>query len=426
MDSRLNDRYHRLVVEHMNSSELLSAGLKALPDKISSFASTQAAWRFYQNESISLSKLQEPLTAAAHEGILAHCSLHALCVHDWSHLNYNHINKPDTYAITHATDIGYDLQTSLILSDQNGQPLAPVAQRLVSGEGSYATYQEVNPIPIVKPHLDEVTSCIQYLETQGFSKPLVHIIDREGDSVGHIRTWDAADCLWLVRARDNPHVEYKGKSQSCKAVAQELTFEKSREVSYHGKPCWQWVAEIPVRLIRPAKPSQKKGKKPAVPGIPVAAQLVVSRILSDTGEVLAEWLLLTNVTAMDVATIALWYFWRWQIECFFKLLKSAGHHLESWQQESAIAIAKRLLVASMACVTVWAIAADKSKEATELRVFLIKLSGRQMRHKKEFTSPALLAGLWVFISMLEVIEAYSEDELDKLKATARQFLGKVV
>jgi IS4 transposase len=77
--------------------------------------------------------------------------------------------------------------------------------------------------------------------------------------------------------------------------------------------------------------------------------------------VLAEWLLLTNVTAVNAATITLWYYWRWQIECFFKLLKQAGHHLESWQQESAAAIAKRLLVVSMACAKVWAIAADKSK-----------------------------------------------------------------
>jgi hypothetical protein len=37
-----------------------------------------------------------------------------------------------------------------------------------------------------------------------------------------------------------------------------------------------------------------------------------------------------------------------------------------------------------------------------------------------------LAGLWVFLSLLEVMEAYSQDELDGLKATARQFLGKVV
>ena len=410
----------------MNSSERLSAGLKALPDKISSFASTQAAWRFYRNESVSLSVLQEPLTAAAHEGIAKHCSQYALCVHDWSHLSYKHINKTDTYAITHATDIGYDLQTSLIVSDQNGQPLAPVAQRLVSADGSYATYGDSTPALPIKDHLDEVSDCIQYLDGQGFAKPLVHLIDREGDSVGHMRCWETAGSRWLVRVKDNPKVDYEDKPMACKAVAQELTFIKTQQVSDHGKTYWQWVAEADVTLTRPAQPSQKKSKKPTVPGIPVVARLVVSRVLSEDGEVLAEWLLLTNVGEVDAATIALWYYWRWQIECFFKLVKTAGHHLESWQQESALAIAKRLLVASMACVTVWAIAADKSKEAAELRSFLIKLSGRQMRHKQEFTNPALLAGLWVFLSMLEIMEAYSQEELDSLKATAQQFLGKVV
>ena len=426
MDSRLNDRYQRLVNEHMNSSEPLSAGLKALPDKISSFASTQAAWRFYQNESVSLPKLQEPLTAAAHQGILAHCVHYALCVHDWSHLSYKHANKPDTYAITHDTDIGYDLQTSLIISDQTGQPLAPVAQRLVSSDGSYATYQKVNPQPAVQNHLDEVSDCIGFLERQGFAKPLVHLIDREGDSVGHIRRWEATGSHWLVRVKDNPKVDYTGKPMACKAVAQELSFIKTRQVNYHGKTYWQWVAETEVTLTRPAKPSRKKSKKPAVPGKPVAARLVVSRVLSEAGEVLAEWLLLTNVKDVDAATIALWYYWRWQIECFFKLVKSAGHQLESWQQESALAIAKRLLVASMACVTVWAIAADNSMEVAELRAFLIKLSGRQMRHNQAFTNPALLAGLWVFLSLLEITQAYSQEELDRLKATAQQFLGGVV
>ncbi|MEI6066888.1 MAG: hypothetical protein WCP96_06095 [Methylococcaceae bacterium] len=49
-----------------------------------------------------------------------------------------------------------------------------------------------------------------------------------------------------------------------------------------------------------------------------------------------------------------------------------------------------------------------------------------MRHKKEFTNPALLAGLWLFLSMLEIMEAYSQEKLESLKATAQQFLGKVV
>ena len=178
--------------------------MKALPNKISSFASTQAAWRFYQNESVSLSKLQEPLTAAAHEGIADHCSQYALCVHDWSHLSFKHTNKTDTYAITHETDVGYDLQTSLIVSDQNGQPLAPVAQRLVSADGSYATYGEPEPGLPVKHHLDEVSDCIQFLDGQGFAKPLVHLIDREGDSIGHIRRWEATGSHWLVRQSGLP------------------------------------------------------------------------------------------------------------------------------------------------------------------------------------------------------------------------------
>jgi hypothetical protein len=80
----------------------------------------------------------------------------------------------------------------------------------------------------------------------------------------------------------------------------------------------------------------------------------------------------------------------------------------------------------MACVTAWEITADNSPEAAELRTFLIKLSGRQMRHKQVFSNPALLAGLWVFLSMSKIMDAYSQEELEDLKATAQQFLGNIV
>ena len=207
----------------------------------------------------------------------------------------------------------------------------------------------------------------------------------------------------------------------CAQVAEALRFEKIRLVDYHGKPQWQWVAETRVRLTRDAKPSQKKQKKPSIPGEPIDARLVVSRILSDDGEILAEWLLMTNVIAVEATEIALWYYWRWQIECFFKLLKKAGHDLESWQQETGLAIAKRLLVVSMACVVVWEIAAAKGEKAEALRTFLIKLSGRQMKWGKSFTNPALLAGLWVFLSMQEVLDCYPPEELAALRETAQNF-----
>jgi len=45
-----------------------------------------------------------------------------------------------------------------------------------------------------------------------------------------------------------------------------------------------------------------------------------------------------------------------------------------------------LLVARIACVMVRPIATEKGKKDAELRVFLVKLSGRQVRQKIEFTT----------------------------------------
>ena len=212
----------------MNASEALSAGLKAIPNKVSSFASTQAAWRFYKNEAVTLSKLQEPLTAAAHAGIQQQCGEYALCVHDWSKLRYRHRNKPDIYPRTHSDDLGYELQTSLILSGQTGNPITPVAQLLVSADGSYSTYGDDGPPePLVQNHLDEVSDCIAHLEQQNFARPLVHVMDHEADSIGHLRRWEADGTHWLVRAKGNPTVELQGTSMACKAVADKLEYRQA-------------------------------------------------------------------------------------------------------------------------------------------------------------------------------------------------------
>jgi len=420
----LAQRYQQLVKEHTNSTETLAAGLRALPSMSkTSFASTQAAWRFYQNEKMTLKKLSEPLLEAAHKGVSSHCTRYALCIHDWSRLNYRkHTRKEDRYQITHKTDVGYDLQSSLLISGDSGKPIAPVAQRLVTADISYATYQtEENPV--INSHLDEVTDSIKWIEAQCFEKPLVHIIDREADSIGHIRQWEEAKIQWLTRSRISSRIDYNGKSMRCEDIAGALDFTRVRKVNYKGRQCWQWVAESPVCITRRAKPSQKKEKKPSKSGAPVNARLVVSRILSDSGEILANWLLITNVKDVEAQEIALWYYWRWQIESWFKLLKRAGHDLESWQQESGKAIAKRLLVASMACVVVWEIASSKEETAEAFRDFLIKLSGRQMKHKVHYTTPALLAGLWVFISMLEVFQTYSTEQLEQMKKMAEYFFS---
>lgn len=139
---------------------------------------------------------------------------------------------------------------------------------------------------------------------------------------------------------------------------------------------------------------------------------MLAEVRAADGRVLATWFLLTNVPPeVDAETIALWYDWRWNIEELFQLLKSGGQQIETWQQEPAAAIARRLWVAAMACATVWRVARSQHPRADAARSMLIRLSGRQMKRGVKYTLPALLAGLWTLLAMLDLLEHHTLDEL---------------
>ena len=121
-------------------------------------------------------------------------------------------------------------------------------------------------------------------------------------------------------------------------------------------------------------------------------------------------------SAVSAGQLAQWYYWRWRIESFFKLLKGAGQQIEAWQQESGLAVAKRLLVVSLACVLVWQLERSTQPEADEVRAVLVRLSGRQMKRNRPHTAPALLAGLWTLLAMLDVLEHYPPPELQRMAA----------
>src|SRR5207244_3147420 len=150
-------------------------------------------------------------------------------------------------------------------------------------------------------------------------------------------------------------------------------------------------------------------------GKALRVRLVVAQVRDESGQVLAQWLLMTNLPAeVSAEQVALWYYWRWRVESYFKLLKGAGLHLEQWQQETAAAKAKRLAVAGMACVLVWKVARSERPEGQTLRDVLVRLSGRQVPRAEGFTEPALLAGLYLLFNALEVLEHHDPHELRRL------------
>jgi hypothetical protein len=274
------------------------------------------------------------------------------------------------------------------------------------------------PAPAAVTHLDQILPTMQASHAWNLGKPIVHVIDREADSVGHYRDWAAAGHHVLIRADDR--VVKSGERHVKLSVLrtellQQGAYQDVGPALYHGRKARLQVAETSVILYRAARKTIKK-KRVEVPGPPLEMRLILTRIVDEQGRLLAEWYLLSNVPPewADAALLARCYYWRWRIETYFKLLKSHGFQLEDWLQETGIAIARRLLVVSMAAVTVWKLLADESTPATELKTVLVRLSGRQMKRRQPFTAPALLAGLWSLLSMLDTLEHYDLSALQAL------------
>jgi hypothetical protein len=418
LEPRLQRRYDQLVQEHVAPLQAVAAGLRAAPSTLTAFASTQAAWRFCANPRATLPILAQPLLDLARQAVPIDCLDYALVVLDWSQLHYSkHTGKRDRIELTNFHDLGYELLTALLLSDQTGRPIAPICQDLRAADGLHSTRFPTVHGPVTK--LDRLGPVMQYVNAQCLGKPAVFIIDREADSVAHYRRWSRQGHLFLVRADDTRLVQHAGQKRLLPEVVDNLQqrgmFRDTREILYHGTKARRLVAETDVILTQPAK---SKHGRVTTPGPALTLRLVVVHVRNTAGELLAQWLLLSNVPKeITTERLASWYYWRWLVETYFKLLKGAGLQLENWQQETASALAKRLAVAAMACVLVWKVARDSSAEGQKLRALLARMSGRQINRADGFTEPALLAGLYVLLNTLEIIEHCDPQELRRLLNT---------
>ena len=417
---------------HLSPSHRVAAGLSVPPGLNRPFAAAQAAWRFYSNPSVTLPQLASPPADLARAAAPGACDAGVLVVLDWCPLHYGgHPSKADRVPLAHSRDLGYELLTALAVSDRDGSPIAPLCLELRAADGVHTTRAD-RPLPPAS-RLDRLGPVMRHVrgllgDAGGAAgRPPVFVIDREADSVGHFRAWAAAGHRFLVRADDGRRVLHGGRELKLGAVADALraggAFAEARAVEFEGRPARQFVAEAQVVLHRPARTHRVdraagRAVHRNVAGDPLPLRLVVSEVRDGGGGVLARWLLLTGLPAgVDAATAALWYYWRWRVESYHKLLKAAGQQAECWQQETAAALARRLLVASTAAVVVWRLARDGRPEAALLRTVLVRLSGRQMKRAKGargFTEPALLAGLGVLLPMLALLDTHTPDDLRRL------------
>jgi hypothetical protein len=420
LEKRLQERFVKLVKAHMNSSTRTAAGPRALPELGQAATACQATWRFLNNERVTLQALVEPLRKVGRDGCSQSESPFVLLAHDWCKVNYaSHASRKDLLQLTHETDIGYDLTAGLLIEAHTGVPLAPMQIHLKTGKGIHSTAKK--PPKPSDHHLDQLLPTMAEVADWGLERKVVHIIDREADALGRFRAWDAKGYLFLVRC-DDRRVEWNDESILLSEINEyfhrEDEFEDVGKALFQGKSVRREVAETKVVLHRPHSET-RNGKKVSVSGKPIEVRAVFVRLVDKKGYIVAEWMLLTNVPAeeADAAEVGKWYYWRWRIESFFKLLKSAGHEMEYWQQTTGKAIARRLLIAAMACVVVNQLQGSDSSAAEKFRKYLVQLSGRQMKYGVESTAPALLAGYFVLLSMTQFLEQ-NEVSIEELKELA--------
>lgn len=346
---------------------------------------------------------------AANPGVL-------LVVHDWSTLSFgSHPSKRDRKTLTHKTDIGYDMAGLLVVRGDDGSEIAPIDISLSTADGIKSTRQ---PPPADTCHVDQILESMQYARDLKLGTSLVHVIDREADSLAHWRKWHADGHHALVRA-DDRNVIWKGTEHTLTEIAAQLKksgdFRDAGPAKYHGRKTSLHVAETQVVLHRPGYRNEGK-KKIAIPGPPLDLRLVVTEVRDSKGRVLARWLLLSNVpqAMADTATLAKWYYFRWRIESFHKLLKGAGYQLEDWLQRNGKRLLNKLMVAIAACVAVWRLQREQTEGAERFKLLLMQLSGRQTKRDKPITTTGLLAGLWVLQSSLGTLARYGPDKLNQL------------
>ena len=424
-----------MVKGYMSSQHAATNGLKLLLKDSEQFSQVQAAWRFLNNENVSTDALFEPIMDALRVGVKKQCSNFVLAMTDWSHIDYKHHNSKKELISENRKDTcvkkGLDLQTTLAVSDVTGEPIAPIVHNLKTTKKFYSTYNDT--IKLGTTHLEELSTRVKWMESNlQTEKKIVHIVDRESDSVAFMRDLSKIDALFLLRVKNNSKLYLPKEKIDIKQgeLADTLPLGvKVQEIKYRKKNVSIYVNECDVEVRRDATKfiTQKDGKRKLqkISGDVVKARFVVERLVDKNQQVVAQWLLITNILDKSVTaeTLATWYYYRWKIESYFKLLKSSGFNMEEWQQREPAALFRRLLVVSYSCVLVWKIANDTSINAKKIREFLVSLSGRLIQKDKEFTHPALLAGLENYIQMLDLMSMFTRKELLDMKQELVKIMG---
>jgi hypothetical protein len=356
-DERLGKRFKTVL------KQLSEATAESIPWACQDWASTKAAYRFFDNDRVSEQEILAGHFRATRERF-AGTTAKVLVLHDTTELSYRRENIGLLHKPKHGPDdrwrkenplCGISMHSGLVAT-QAGLPLGLAAIKFWTRpafKGTNALKRSVNPprVPIEqKESLRWLQNVRQATALLGEAQRCVHIGDRESDSYELFCAAESAGTNFLTRTCANrlaPDGDPTVAAVMAEVAAQGLHCIEVRDKKGRVSEA---VLELKFQRRRVLPPIGKHSRYPAL-------ELTVIHATErgkPKGRERIEWKLLTNLpvaTTQDVIEKLNWYALRWKIEVFHKVLKS-GCKVEA----SGLRTAERLVrLLATCCILAWRI-----------------------------------------------------------------------
>lgn len=343
-DVRLNRRVS-LVAERLGA-----APRSSIPKACAGWAEVKAAYRLFDNESVSSQQVLAPHVERTLERMRAHPVV--LCLSDTTVVDFSrHPATTGLGPLSFEYQAGFQLHPVLAVTPDRLCLGVLDAQWLVRDPetlGTSVATKKQRPLEEKESHrwpsaFDQV--CAQASRMNGTR--LVYVADRESDIYELLMKSQPSTVDLLIRSNQDRALENGDSLHDTIAAAASVGTIEVTVPRADQRPARTAVLTLRCARVTLRPPYRKGHTLPSVTVTIIRAQ----EENPPAGSQALDWILLTNrsATTLDEATTLLeWYVCRWQIEIYFRVLK-AGCSIESLQLADfgrlQVAIAIYLIIA---------------------------------------------------------------------------------
>ncbi len=381
MTTRLDDELESIQIGDIRLDNRCKAIYKSFSDNpcrsinaaCGGWKEVKAAYRFFDNDKVTPEKILQPHTKSTIDRISKEKIV--LCLQDTSIIDYSKRRPIEGLGhIRGETDQGFLMHPTIAIND-SGLPLGMLKKAMWVRESIQGQKErdKNRSKPIEGKESMRWIDSYRYCDELAASYPdvkFINITDREGDFLELLKEYKegVSKAHLIVRAKADRLLASETKEDelpkklwntmrvqnSISTVQFELkNIDEPRKKNLTSKEARQKrtiTQEIRVKRVTLGKsrPTKTEGK---LGGLEITA-ILCTEINPPANEKPVEWLILTSLRLdndMTAEKILKYYLYRWQIESFFKILKS-GCKIEELQFDSY----KRLqLSITMYCVVAW-------------------------------------------------------------------------